>query len=78
MTCFDILDWQANFYHGPCEPCTVRTDVDDGLTFEGEMAAARQEYTNCLLLCETDYCKSICKRQYDEAVANIFAKYDVQ
>lgn len=78
MECYDIHDWQANFHHGPCLPCTIRAgddDPDDGLTFESEMAVAREEYRNCLLLCETDYCKGICKRQYDETVSNIYSKY---
>ena len=80
MACFDIHDWQANFWHGPCLPCTTRSDnadaPDDGLPgFEVEMREAREEYVACKLLCETAYCVSICDRQYQEKVQDIYDRY---
>ena len=78
MECYDSAEWQANFYHGPCEPCTIRSNDDDpdlpGL--DVELAQARDDYLNCMILCETAYCQSICRQQYDEAVIEIKAKYN--
>jgi hypothetical protein len=77
MECYDIADWWGHFSHGPCQPCTIRADdPDDQLTMDEELAAARQDYLDCLLLCETDYCKSICKREYDANVLAIRSRYE--
>ena len=43
--------------------------------FEVEMREAREEYVACKLLCETAYCVSICDRQYQEKVQDIYDRY---
>ena len=52
MECYDSAEWQANFYHGPCGPCTIRSNDDDpdlpGL--DAELAQAREDYLACMLL----------------------------
>ena len=80
MSCYDIQEWQANFWHGPCEPCTIRSDDGDepdpiGPGLEQELQQAREEYRACLLLCETAYCRSICENEYKTAVQLINEKY---
>lgn len=79
MACFDIHDWHANFWHGPCLPCIIRATDDEPDSnlpgFEVEMNQAREEYVACKLLCETDYCRDICDKQYQEKVQAIFDKY---
>ena len=77
MACYDLFEWYGKFSHGPCEPCIIRADDPiDQESMDEELSAARQEYLDCLILCETDYCKSICKRDYDDAVASIREKYE--
>ena len=76
MACFDIHDWQANFWHGPCEPCTTRSDADADLPgFDEEMREAREEYLQCKLLCETPYCTNLCNEAYQAKIAEIYDKY---
>lgn len=78
MECYDLFEWYGKFSHGPCQPCTIKADdVLDQAAMDAELDAARQEYLDCRILCETDYCKSICKREYDAAVAGIKEKYGV-
>ena len=79
MSCYDIHEWQSNFQHGPCLPCTTRiedADIDEALPgFDVEMRQAREEYLACKLLCETDYCNSICDSEYQAKVQAIYDKY---
>ena len=80
MECYDAYEWQSNFWHGPCEPCTIRSGNSDAPDeslpgFEVEMREAREEYVACKLLCETAYCVSICDRQYQEKVQDIYDRY---
>lgn len=40
-------------------------------TVKDQLVAAKQAHLECKLLCETDYCDSICNAQYAEALAEI-------
>ena len=75
MECYDSGEWQANFYNGPCLPCTTRSQDLDDADFDEEIRVAREEYLQCKLLCETAYCNSICNDQYQQKLAEIYEKY---
>ena len=52
----------------PCTPITT-ADIEEATKEAQEChRLAYQEYQRCRLLCETDYCLSICERQFEEAV----------
>jgi hypothetical protein len=49
--------------------------TDGGFTLEDAQECHRQEYADyqyCKLLCETDYCLSICDREYENAVKECY------
>jgi hypothetical protein len=68
-----------------CKPVKCQTD-DDGTTdppfdkdaMDEEIREAREEYLTCVLLCESAYCNSVCNRQYQEKVQDIYDKYGYQ
>ena len=75
---------------GDLGPTTARWDLNlcnDTIDFEEstldpdameeEIRQAREEYLACMLMCESAYCKSICDREYQEKLQDIYDKYGV-
>ena len=66
-----------------CKPSQCDAD-DSGVTpdppfdqaaMDEEIRQAREEYLACVLLCESDYCKAVCNREYQEQLQEIYDKY---
>ena len=62
---------------GPEENQNVEPPFDKDAMDE-EIRQAREEYLTCVLLCESDYCKAVCNREYQKQLQEIYDKYGYQ
>ncbi|CAG5112017.1 Oidioi.mRNA.OKI2018_I69.chr2.g6278.t1.cds [Oikopleura dioica] len=73
------LNHELNYETGECEPCEegwnseTRRCLEDCPDKEIQQecnSQCRVEYNRCKLLCETEYCASICTREYNDCLDN--------
>ena len=50
----------------------------DPIAYKQALAEAASAYANCRLLCETDYCFSVCTKEYEAAVAEANALFNTE